>query len=187
MKSHVLVGGNEAREDDENIFGAMYDKYYPIIYNYAYVRLLNREAAEDVTSSVFLAVLTNFWRFDAARGEFKAWILTIARNLTQNHRQKAYVRREICVGEIPEQSYEGDFEEPENQTVHRILAGLSVQEREFLAMRYALDMTNSEIAAAVGISVGAVSNRYSRLLEKCRKMTIFDAAEKRGDGNNDPV
>ena len=51
-----------------------------------------------------------------------------------------------------------------------MLRGLSEEERAFLALRYELDMTNAEIGELMGVSPVSVSQRYHRLLEKCRKL-----------------
>ena len=189
MKTHDEREDVEERSAGLDDFDAMYDRYSQMVDNYAYARLMSRAAAEDVTSGVFLAVTENLWRFDPTRGDFKAWILTITRNMARSYLRQAHVRHEVSVPKVPEDVYEEpedeSFDEPENLATRRIFAELSEQEREFLAMRYAMDMTNSEIAAVLGISVNAVSSRYSRLLEKCRRLGMDDATKKRGDGSHD--
>ena len=45
---------------------------------------------------------------------------------------------------------------------------LSAGEREFLNMRYAIQMSDSEVAEILGIPVKTVNKRYQRLLAKCR-------------------
>ena len=182
--------GALGRNAGKDAFGAMYDKYYPLVYNFAYARLVRREAAEDVTSSVFLTAAENFWRFDAARGDFKVWILVIARNTIRNYLKRASVRHEVCVPQVPEPPFEEEaaddsFDAPANRAARRILSALSQEERDFLAMRYAADMTNSEIAASLGISENAVSSRFSRLLAKCRRLASGGASGKRGDESHD--
>ncbi|MBQ6673843.1 MAG: sigma-70 family RNA polymerase sigma factor, partial [Spirochaetia bacterium] len=57
--------------------------------------------------------------------------------------------------------------------VYSILRQLSEEERSFLAMRYEMNMTNSEIGELMGLTPEAVSQRYHRLLEKCRKVRIY--------------
>ena len=48
-------------------FEQICQKYSRKIYNYIYSRLLNREAAEDVTSEVFIKVMENLHRYDAKK------------------------------------------------------------------------------------------------------------------------
>ena len=52
----------------------------------------------------------------------------------------------------------------------RILDKLSPDEREFLSLRYGQDMKNEDIGRMYGINAKAVSERYRRLLAKCRKL-----------------
>ena len=60
-----------------------------------------------------------------------------------------------------------------NLRVYSILRQLSEEERSFLALRYEMKMSNSEIAELIGLTPVAVSQRYHRLLEKCRKVRIY--------------
>lgn len=178
------------------LFEDMYQKYFRRIYNYAYMRLLSREAAEDAVQDVFLAAFAALDRFDPTRGLREsgtyflpadnrpsmavgsggAWLSKIAANRVTDLQKRAYRYREVSVGEVPEAAFEGSFDEggtlrnPVNQRVYRILKKLSEGERELLALRYEMELTNEEIAEHMGLSVNAVSHRYSRLLAKCRRI-----------------
>ena len=61
--------GALGRNAGKDAFGAMYDKYYPLVYNFAYARLVRREAAEDVTSSVFLTARRKTFGGSTRHGE----------------------------------------------------------------------------------------------------------------------
>lgn len=158
------------------LFDTIYRKYFRRIYNYAYMRLLNREAAEDATQEVFLAALTAVDRFDPLRGSGGAWLSKIAANIVTNCQKRAQNYREISVGDVPETAVEDDFDDegtlknPVNRRAARILQKLTDDERNFLALRYEMELMNEEIAVSMGISINAVSHRYSRLLEKCRRL-----------------
>ena len=64
----------------------------------------------------------------------------------------------------------GQLKNPDNQRIFAILCKLSEDEREFLELRYALELSNREIGRLLNISEKAVSERYRRLLEKCRRL-----------------
>lgn len=51
-----------------------------------------------------------------------------------------------------------------------ILCRLTDAEKDFLGLRYGLEMTNDEIANMLKITPKAVSDRYARLLNKCRRI-----------------
>ena len=164
-----------------SLLETLYREHFRRIYNYAYMRLLDEAAAEDVTQEVFLAAFTAIERFDPARGSSKAWLYKIAANLVTNYRKLARSRREISVGAVPETAFEETFDtegplgQTDNLRAERILAKLSEGERELLAMRYAMGLTNEEIGRSIASNAAAVSQRFSRLLKKCR---CLDAGAK---------
>ena len=154
---------------------SIYSKYYRRIYNYLYGQFLHRETAEDVTGSVFLAAMENLERHGPAEGKEVPWLFAIARNMAANYRLKAQCRHEIPVWDVPEQpgdaeQEEGTLESPASLRTCRILEKLTAEEREFLSLRYGLGLTNEEIGHLLGASPNAISNRYSRLLAKCRRI-----------------
>lgn len=164
-------------ESKRAAFAALYELYFQKVYRYVYGSLLNRAAAEDVTAEIFFAALAAFDRYDEERGSAAAWLGTIARNKVRNYFKKAHVRHEILGEKVPEEAAMPEFfaEEakhfryPENRELFRRLQNLTEAERDFLELRYGMELTNGEIAAFVGISAEAVRKRYSRLIEKCKR------------------
>lgn len=157
-------------------FEAIYRNYYKRVYNYIYGQVLHREVAEDLATDVFVAAVANFGRFDPERGDFSSWLFTIARNLTLNYRMRSSTRLEESCAEMPEQpapearGKDESLRAPESLRAERILEQLSNDEREFLEFRYALGLSNEEIGRVLGLTGAAVSQRYHRLLAKCRKL-----------------
>ena len=161
---------NTKRESDLS-FTEIYREYYRRVYNYAFSRLLHREEAEDATAEVFLVLLQNLPCYDPKRGSVGTWINRITHNAVENYCRKAYRRKEFPAAELlREKEGEWEPEQPVNRRAYRILRQLSEEERSFLALRYELDMTNVEIGELMGLNPAAVSQRYHRLLEKCRKL-----------------
>jgi len=158
------------------LFDTLYRKYFRRIYNYAYMRLLKREAAEDVTQEVFLAAFTAMDRFDPLRGSGEAWLSKIAVNLVTNYQKRAQNYREISVSEVPETAVEYSFDDeqsfknPVNFRTARILQKLSTEERSILAFRYEMGLTHEEIARNANATAAAIRQRLHRLLEKCRRI-----------------
>ena len=159
------------KRESELSFTEIYREYYRRVYNYAFSRLLHREEAEDATAEVFLVLLQNLPCYDSKRGSVGTWINRITHNAVENYCRKAYRRREFPAPElISDKEGEWEPEQPVNCRAYRILRQLSEEERSFLALRYELDMTNVEIGELMGLNPAAVSQRYHRLLEKCRKL-----------------
>lgn len=152
----------------------MYELYYSKIYNYVYYRLLNRERTEDVVSSVFVKVVTNWDSYDESKASFPTWIFKIAQNTLTD-----YYRTNRPMASTEELEYEGciEFEgegqleqEETNREVHRILLMLKESEREIIYMKYYQDMKNKQIAELMDMTETAVSTRLSRILLKLREV-----------------
>lgn len=156
------------------LFTRIYQEYYRRVYNYAFSRLLRREDAEDATAEVFIALLKNIQFYDPQKGSVSTWVNRVAHNAVEDYCRKVYRHKEVF---SPADSKDGKGAwEPENevnQRVYSILWHLSEEERSFLALRYEMNMTNSEIGELMGLTPEAVSQRYHRLLEKCRKVRIY--------------
>ena len=171
-------------------FETVYRKYHKSVFNYIYGRVLHRETAEDLAADVFLAVAANLARFNPTRGSLTTWLVTIARNLTQNYRLRASTRLEESCWDLPERLSDapekrGDsLRSPDNIRVERILEKLSDEERDFLELRYALGLSNEEIGGISGVSADAVSQRYHRLLAKCRKLDEKQAGKSQTASKN---
>ncbi len=161
----------------------VYRAYYRTIYNYIYARLLHRETAEDLTADVFVAAATAAERFSAEKGSLTAWLFTIARNCTISYFMRASTRREKASGVDPAQwdrlakeamvdlsGQDTSLLSPESQRAEYILTQISDKEREMLALRYGMGLSNDEIGRLIGISANAVSQRFRRLLMKCRQL-----------------
>ena len=156
------------------LFTRIYQEYYRRVYNYAFSRLLRREDAEDATAEVFIVLLKNIQSYDPQKGSVSTWVNRVAHNAVEDYCRRVYRHKEVF---SPADSKDGKGAwEPENevnQRVYSILRQLSEEERSFLALRYEMNMTNSEIGELMGLTPEAVSQRYHRLLEKCRKVRIY--------------
>jgi RNA polymerase sigma-70 factor (ECF subfamily) len=63
----------EARNDPA-AFGRLYRRHYDTVFRYCVHRLFERQAAEDVTSAVFLKVVENLGRFKGTELQFRNWL-----------------------------------------------------------------------------------------------------------------
>ena len=114
--------------------------------------------------------------YDAGKASISTWLCGIAHHCAVNFLlSKAYrsgISMETLIeeGNFPEES-RNDWEEGTDKwTLWEILRRLSVKERELLNYRYMLGLSNKEIAEKLQIGEKAVSERYRRLLAKCRKI-----------------
>src|SRR6185369_11720538 len=71
----------EAAQQDRAHFGAVYEKYFEVVYAYVARRVRDRAATEDLTAEVFRRALASLPRFKWTGAPFGAWLLRIAANL----------------------------------------------------------------------------------------------------------
>jgi RNA polymerase sigma factor (sigma-70 family) len=159
-------------------FGAIFDRYFAEIHGYAAKRA-GREVADDIAAETFL---TAFWarpRFDPGRGTVKAWLYGIVTNHLSAYRRKelrayrAMARSGLSVPDeghadrVVERVAAGSLRGP----LAKALADLSRGQREVLLLVALGDLSNTDVAAALGIPYGTVASRLSRARTKLRKVT----------------
>jgi len=82
----------EAAQQDRACFGAVYEKYFELVYAYVARRVRDRAATEDLTSEVFRKALANLPRFKWTGALFGAWLLRIASNLIADRAKQNFAR-----------------------------------------------------------------------------------------------
>jgi RNA polymerase sigma-70 factor (ECF subfamily) len=134
-----------------------------------------RAAAEDLTSATFERVVRSWRSFDPRKASERTWILAIARNLLTDHFRRQSFRGAVSTDEHPElvHALAGDDEGLErvvsDDALRAWLAPLAAREREVLALRYAADLSASEVARLTGLSEANVHQIASRSLRRLRK------------------
>jgi RNA polymerase sigma-70 factor (ECF subfamily) len=151
-----------AKADLDRAFEEIYRDHLRDVYSYSYYRVGNHHDAEDLTEQTFLQAYRHLER---ARREsngrpLRPWLIRIAHNLASNyHRDRA--RRPTspldAADPVPHPHATEDVVESreELRRVIEELKGLPDDRREALIMRFALGMSNREIARAMGRSDGA--------------------------------
>lgn len=167
----------EAAQQDFACFGAVYEKYFNLVYAYVTRRVRDRAATEDLTSEVFRKALANLPRFKWTGAPFGAWLIRIASNLIAD-RAKRDAR------EDQEHSAEGlnnraepklaqaqqtDLEAAERRAyVIRLVDELPEDQRRVVRMRFAEEKSIGEIAAELNRTEGAVKQLQFRALQSLR-------------------
>ena len=154
-------------------FEELYDKFFRRVYNYIRYRVLARDAADDLVSAVFEKVLDKFAGFDQTQ-PVEPWLFAIARNTLNDYYRRRAVRGSLSTDGFEEalasdESVERAAERgEENAALLAALAGLSENERELIALRYALDQSTREMAAQTGLSESNVGVTLFRAIKKLR-------------------
>ena len=153
-------------------FEALYRRTFPRVYGYVASLLRDRAAAEDVTAQVFERAYRKRRSFRAARGSSEAWIFGIARNAALDELRKRKRRAGLHV-DLEDVSSPTPAEYAElalrRETVRAALMTLDAREQEIVALKFAAELANSEIAKVLRISESNAGTRLHRALEKLRK------------------
>lgn len=155
---------------ERDAFGEIYGTLLDPVYRYLYWNLGSREEAEDLTEEVFLRCLTSIGSFDARRGPFKAWAFRIAHNLMVDHIRRRGRKSEEPIppqseSELPHADEELERKE-RARALREALAELPAAQRQVIVMKYFAEMSNSEVAKALGRSEGAINALQHRALRR---------------------
>ena len=160
----------------DRAFEELYRAHLRDVYSYAYYRVGNHHDAEDLTEQAFLQA---YRHFDRARREsdgrpLRPWLIRIAHNLALNYHRDRSRRPEAALEAVEPPSHpHGTERVVEGREELRLLIAklddLPEDRRDALIMRFALGMSNREIARAIGRSDGATKvliHRAIRQLEE---------------------
>lgn len=161
-------------DGDRDAFAEIYGTLLDPIYRYLYWNMWSRDDAEDLAEEVFLKCLVNIGGYDAKRGPFKAWAFRIAHNLLVDHQRRRGRRGQEELKESIEDDKSPAPESLEDderaRALRECLEGLPSKQRQVVAMKYFADMSNAEVAKALGRSEGAVNALQHRALRHLGKM-----------------
>ncbi len=161
-----------SKRGDGEAFGQLYDRYGAEIYAFVAVRLSDREAAEDMTQTIFLRALRGLGSChdDAA---FPAWLFAIARNCVIDHYRTSRFRPnawpETFEPEDPSLTPEEIIVRGDDVRTLRMARErcLSANERELFDLLLT-DLNDKQIAEVLGRSHGAIRVAHHRLMRKLR-------------------
>ena len=154
-------------------FEELYRAHLRDVYSYSYYRVGNHHDAEDVTEQAFLQAYRHFERARRESGgrPMRPWLIRIAHNLASNYHRDRSRRPESNIDAVEPPAHPHSTERvvegrEELRLVMRKLEGLPDDRREALIMRFALDMSNREIARALGRTDGATKVLIHRALKQ---------------------
>jgi RNA polymerase sigma-70 factor (TIGR02952 family) len=155
-------------------FAAIYDHYFPRVYNYVRYRVRDAETADDVTAQVFERALVRIGSYRPERAPFVAWLFGIARNAVNDHLRAKRRRRWLSLEVLRDRA--SAEPQPEEVAIHSethaellaAVAGLSDRERDLIALKFAAGLTNRRIAELTGLSESNVGVILYRAIRKLR-------------------
>jgi len=165
----------------DRAFEELYRAHLRDVYSYAYYRVGNHHDAEDVTEQTFLQAYRHFER---ARREsegrpLRPWLIRIAHNLASNLYRDRARRPEAALDAVEPPRHPHDTERvaegrEELRSLMKGIKTLPDDRREALIMRFALGMSNREIARALGRTDGATKVLIHRAIKQLSEQMEAD-------------
>jgi RNA polymerase sigma-70 factor, ECF subfamily len=167
-----------ARRGDERAYREIVNAYQGIAFRTAYLFARNDADAEDAAQEAFVKAYRALGRF--RRGApFRPWLLQIVANEARNRRRSAGRRDALALRAAASEPSGEAAPSPEAALLAReqreeLLAALETlpqDQRDTIACRYFLDLSEEETAQVLGVRRGTVKSRTARALERLREAT----------------
>ncbi len=152
-----------AQRGSSDALGALFDRYWHVVWRAAYAITGQREVANDAAQDAFLRAAGALGKFDHRR-PLEPWLIRIVVNRAIDLLRVQ--RRLVSIDEAEESAI---FDEPAlDDELLASVARLDPERRTVIALHYWLDYTTPEIAEVLGVPVGTVASRLSRALHDLR-------------------
>lgn len=172
-------------------FEQLYQEHLNPIYRYVYSHMRNREAAEDLTSQIFLKAVRSL-DLEQSVPSSTAWLFLVARTTMADY-WRAHYRR--AATHSLEALVEAGWEGPSDadpllvtsraaERVEDILHSLPERDREVLTCRFLLKFSVRETALSMGVTEANVKVMQYRALR--RAATLVESAAPPKSSNASP-
>jgi RNA polymerase sigma factor (sigma-70 family) len=164
-----------ARRGDHAAYEALVRAHQDIAFRIACVLAGSAADAEEAAQDAFVKAWRALPRFRAG-APFRPWLLAIVGNEARNRRRAAGRRAGLAARAASEPVSDGAAPSPETvllaggerRALLAALHALDERDREVIACRYLLDLSERETAEALGCRPGTVKSRLSRALGRLR-------------------
>ena len=153
----------------------------PSLLRTAYLLTGDRHQAEDVLQTS-LAKLYLAWDKVHDRGAVDAYVRRIMVNENNSLWRRAWKKREWATDELPEGAPHHDqYDDGTNDQLWAVVQTLPPKARSVVVLRYYEQMSEAEVADALGISVGTVKSQCSRALSALRERVPAELHPRYGE------
>jgi RNA polymerase sigma-70 factor (ECF subfamily) len=170
-----------AKRGDQDAYGELVHAYQGIAFRTAYLFAGNAADAEEAAQDAFVKAFYALGRFRAG-AELRPWLLKIVANEARNRRRSAGRRANLALRAAADPSSGGAAPSPESgflaaERQSALLAAvneLPEEQREVVACRFFLELSEEETAETLGLRKGTVKSRLSRGLARLRERLEVD-------------
>lgn len=165
------------KSGDSDAFSFFYDQYATRIYRFVYIKVSDKQVAEDLTQDIFLRI----WQHLVDKKDiksFQAFIFRIARNAVIDYYRRAY-RQELpleYVDESREESIDDKIDHLDKMidsaALLEQLKHMKAEYQEVLLLRYVEDLSIEDIATILQKDKNNVRVLLHRALAKLKGLAI---------------
>ena len=160
---------------DETAFMMLFERHREVIFRVAYRLTNSTAAAEDITQECFLGLLNASGRFDPAKGSLRTYLYGAARNRARKYhglRDGEVDLADLDATEIDEAAEPAQvfLQQEQSEVIRQAISTLPLQQREALILFQYEELPLDEIAAILGIDIGAVKSRLHRARARLRRI-----------------
>lgn len=178
----------QCQQGDIDAFGELYRATRDLIHGFLRRRVADFALADDLTHDVYVKALAAIGDVTPTAGSPAAWLVTIAQRRLADHYRRTGRRRTQCYGDMTARAFpfDGDLVEAvdvddEPDVAVRVVADdvavalwrhvqkLSPPQYEVLRLRFLLELTVDEAAAAMGVGYDACKSLQHRAMVTLRK------------------
>ena len=164
----------DTRLEKETRLAGLYEEYYDRIANYVFVRIGDRNEAEDIASEVFLKALDSLSSYQERGLPMQAWLFKIAHNMVVDYLRRVSKNRTVPIDTVVIQDPTDPAEVAEQnikmEAVRKAMQKLTPEQREVLQLRFFGGLSSKETAAVLGKNDGAVREMQRSALEKLKAL-----------------
>jgi RNA polymerase sigma-70 factor (ECF subfamily) len=153
-----------ARRGDREAAAALFRRYWQTAWRAAFAISGRRALADDIAADAFERAFAALDRFDDRR-PFSPWLHRIVANRALDLLR---AERRLAGDEAPEPVDLRPDHRGGDRSLLTAVAGLSLDRRIVVILRFGVGMTPKEIAATLDLPVGTVNSRLARSLEQLR-------------------
>ena len=171
---------HRVRALDQDALTEVHNKYYDSIYRYIAFRVNDSQTAEDLTSEVFLRLLSALRDHTAPQNTLRGWLYGVAsRVLKEHYRRKKRDSSTFLHEDIPsaEQSLDQQVSKIlRDENLLAVIRSLTEDQQNVLALRFGFGMPIQEVAQTMSKSEGSIKMLQARAIAAISQRLVLQVA-----------
>jgi RNA polymerase sigma-70 factor (ECF subfamily) len=169
------------QREKENRLASLYDEYFDRIAHYIYVRIGDRNEAEDLAGEVFVKALESLKSYRERGIPMQAWLFRIAHNVSVDRLRKRGRVTTVPIDGVTIVTKEEPIAMAEKsiemEKVNDAMQKLTPEQREVVQLRFFGGLSSKEVGAILHKSDGAVREMQRAAVEKLRRLLTGEVTD----------